>query len=264
MNDLRTAPRLPMWQFSLGSLLAVTTFTAMALFGWRSSGFLGVAFIAVLVSIVAANMAIAVSGAKSGRAVMTGVLGGAALWSILGLCLTMLDGRNPTVEVLGFGLIGVIPGFVCGSYARRKQRPIDEERHKGTASCVVLIAALGTCLALHVSCGVVFVVFGQTLAKFSWVTALFYAMSIATVAVATTWAALRCSRPVLGLTAATLAIGLSTLFVTMLPNGGWELYRLAVAVNFAALMIVFVSLQLASATSNHTRHRNNSPRRPRL
>jgi len=148
MNDVNEASRS--WQFSLLSLFAATVSVALALFACRLFGFLRVALFAAYVGIVAGNLAIAVSGAKFGRPVLAGVLGGATLWSIVPVCGLMLTTRVLRFHgSLMFCLIGVVAGLVCGGYARLKHRPVDGQQHKGMAYCVILFAAFAAVFCLE-------------------------------------------------------------------------------------------------------------------
>ncbi len=149
LNDPNKKPRSPHWQFSLQSLLAATVFVALGLWAWRSSGFLGFLYLLAFISIVAANLGIACLGAKLRCPILAGALGGAVLWSIVAVCLGMLDdGIFWFEDSLGLLVFGVLAGLVCGGYARRKRRQIDSDGRTGMAFCLVLLVALATVFGL--------------------------------------------------------------------------------------------------------------------
>ena len=149
LNDRNTKPQLPRWQFSLDSLFAATVFVALGLWAWRSSGFVGVAYLVMFVMIVVGNLGIALFGAKFLRPILAGTLGGAVLWSIVAVSLGMLDaGVFQFKDSLSFAFIGALAGLVCGGYARLKCHQVNGDRRKGTIYCLAMFVAFATVFGL--------------------------------------------------------------------------------------------------------------------
>lgn len=153
MNETANPLRRARLQFSLQSLIAITVFVALGLGAWKAAHLAGVVCLVSFVGIVAANLAIACYGARFRYGVVAGALGGAVLWSVVGIAMAM---REPGVLLLEESamppMLGVLVGCVCGAYARRTCRQVTESQRRGLFVCgfllltVFAVFAAGRCL----------------------------------------------------------------------------------------------------------------------
>ena len=134
-------------QFSLQTLLTATVFAALGLWTWRGLGVIGVVCLVAFVTIVVANLFIALFGARFGHPFLAGAMGGAILWSIAVASVTIPNefvrfGNAWFKDPLVVTCVGLLAGLVCGGYAKLKIRRTQVRANLRIALvyCVPLVA----------------------------------------------------------------------------------------------------------------------------
>jgi hypothetical protein len=149
---MNTASKSSLLKFSLESLVAATVFAAISLWAWEGSVLAGVVHFAAFVGLVPCTLAIAIFGARLRQSILAGVLGGAILWSIFGICIGMLDaGVFWLQDSVIYGVVGVTTGSVCGVYAKLRRGAKagnGNARHKGIILCSTLFVVFAAVFGL--------------------------------------------------------------------------------------------------------------------